>query len=157
MRRFIPVVAVAALVVVLSGSADAGVQLSSQLAVSPNPATTTQAVTIANAPGAANTCEGGEVFYSVVKTDGEGAVAADTIEPDPDGNWTVTIDPIPVAGTFIVSADCTGEPSGTTIVAPLALADFTYADVELVVTQAVVPSSSTTQAPAASTRPSFTG
>lgn len=154
MRRFIPLVAVAALVVVLSGSADAGVVLQSQLAVTPNPATTAQAITIGNAPGDENTCEGGEVFYAVVKTDGEGAVAADTIEPDPDGNWTVTIDPIPVAGTFIVSADCTGEPSGTTIVEPVALPDFDYAEVELVVTDAAV---ATTEAPAASTRPTFTG
>ena len=156
MRRFIPLVAVAALVVVLSGSADAGVVVQSQLAVTPNPATTAQSITIGNAPGDANTCEDGQVTYLVMKSDGEGAVAYDTIDPDPDGNWTVTIDPIPVAGTFTVSADCTGEPSGTTIVEPVALADFQYADVDLVVTEAGVPTS-TTQAPATSTRPTFTG
>jgi hypothetical protein len=157
MKRFMPLVAVAALVVMLSGSADAGVVVQSQLAVTPNPATTEQAITIGNAPGVANTCEDGQVTYLVMKSDGEGPVAYDTIDPDPDGNWTVTIDPIPVAGTFTVSADCTGGPSGTTIVAPVALADFQYADVDLVVTAAVVPSSSTTAAPAASTRPTFTG
>ena len=57
MRRFVPFVAVAALVVVLSGSADAGVVVQSQLAVTPNPATTAQPITIGNAPGDANTCE----------------------------------------------------------------------------------------------------
>ena len=157
MRRFVPLVAVAALVVVLSGSADAGVVLQSQLAVTPNPATTAQPITIGNAPGDANTCEEGAVTYLVMKSDGEGPVAYDTIDPDPDGNWTVTIDPIPVAGTFTVSADCTGEPTETTMLEPVALADFQYVDVELVVTDAVVPSSSTSQAPAAATRPTFTG
>ena len=157
MRRFIPLLAVAALVVVLSGSADAGVVVQSQLAVTPNPATTAQPITIGNTPGDANTCEDGVVTYLVMKSDGEGPVAFDTIDPDPDGNWTVTIDPIPVAGTFTVSADCAGESTGTTVLLPEALADFQYADVELVVSDAVVPSSSTTAAPAASTRPTFTG
>jgi hypothetical protein len=161
MRRLVPFAAVVALVVVLSGSADAGVVVQSQLAVTPNPATTAQPITIGNAPGDANTCEKGEVFYSVVKVgaEGEGAVAAGTIVPDEngEGDWSVTIDPIPVPGHFTVSADCTSDETGTTLLQPDAVADFDYADVDLVVTEAVVPSSSTSEAPAASTRPTFTG
>lgn len=163
MKRLVPFLAAAALVVVLAPAADAGAPLPpAQLNVTPNPATTDDPVVIGNQPGAANTCLDGEVTYLVMKSDGEGPVAYDTTQPDEDGNWAVTIDPIPVAGTFTVSAECTSDEDEGAPLEPAAFADFVYVDVELVVTQAEVPTSSSssttsTAAQAVSTKPTFTG
>jgi len=163
MRRVVPFIAACALVGVLAPAADAGLPLpAAQLSVSPNPATTDDEITIGNAAGDANTCEGGEVTYLVMKTDGEGPVAYDTTTPDENGDWSITIDPIPVAGDFTVSAECNGVDKGAENV-PTALPDFEYDDVLLTVTQASASSSTTTAAPttsaaaATATRPSFTG
>jgi hypothetical protein len=148
MRRFIPLLAVAALVVVLSGSADAGVVVQSQLTVTPNPATTAQPITIGNAPGDANTCEDGVVTYLVMKSDGEARSPSARSIPAPTGTGR-SIDPIPVAGIHRVGRLRAGRqpdsPAGS-------VGRFPVPDVELVVTDAVVPSSSTTAAPGASTR-----
>jgi hypothetical protein len=155
---------VVALVMGWAPAADAGAPVAPEMDVNPNPATTEQSITIGNAPGAANTCEGGDVTLTVVKTDGEGAVVDQGVSPDPDGNWSTTIDPIPVAGTFTVSATCTGVEKPDSV---QALPDFSYQDVTLVVTQ-VEPSSSsssttstsassTSAANGVTTRPSFTG
>jgi hypothetical protein len=162
MKRLVPFLAVCALVVVAAPAADAGIAPGpADLVVTPNPATTTDSITIGNENNAQSTCDKGQVFYSVVKSDGEGAVAADTVAPDESGNWSVTIDAIPVAGTYVVSADCTAVDDDR--LQPAALPDFVYVDAELTVTQAEVPTSSsssttsTVGAEAASTRPSFTG
>lgn len=163
MKRLVPFLAACALVVVAAPAADAGIAPGpADLVVTPNPATTTDSITIGNEDNDQSRCDKGEVFYSVVKSDGEGAVAADTVAPDESGNWSVTIDAIPVAGTYVVSADCTAVDDDE-VLEPVALPDFVYVDAELTVTQAVVPSSSsasttsTVGTEAVTTRPSFTG
>jgi hypothetical protein len=165
MKRIAPFFVVFALVIVLAPSANAGAPVTSELAVNPNPATTADDITIGNAEGSANTCQSGEVLFevdAVDDTDDEPA-AIEFVEPDENGDWSFTIDPL-AAGDYVVSADCR-ELIEESVNLPTRFPFFSYENVELTVTQADTSSSSssTTAAPstsaaaAAATRPTFTG
>jgi len=158
-----------------------------QMTATPDPASTTEVVTIANEAGAANTCElplvpsdlsapqgiseTTRVALVVEDPDG-GEVFDETVLPDEDGNWSAEVGPFERGGVYTVTAQCY-NPIFADFIVPSASADFGYAPISFeVVAQApttvtpttptsAVPGSSTTvttaAAAAAKTTPRFTG
>lgn len=179
MKKIAALVAVAGVGILAAAPVGAGT--TGTMEASPNPATVGDTVTVGNAPGGANTCEdtplveeaarpAGPVpfipsFVDVLIEDPDGEVVLDEeVDPDAEGNWSVDF----VAekpGTYIATADCNGEILSLEGMTPQAFPDFPYADLEIEVL-AQVPTLPTIQAttsttgaaaPAAVSRPRFTG
>lgn len=155
------------------------------MTATPDPATTTETVTVANEEGSANTCElppseaptpqGLPLTAQVdlVIEDPDGVVVFDDIvSADGEGNWSVTVGPFETLGVYDVNAECYSPFVVESV--PSASADFVYVPTSFEViaqpasttttsstTTSSTPGSSTTSttkaAVATKTTPRFTG
>lgn len=140
------------------------------MSATPDPATTTQVVTVANDAGASNTCqlpagptslsepqgilETGAVVALVIENPDGGVVFDDTVSPDEDGNWSAEVGPFEAAGVYTVTAQCY-NPIIIVESVPSASADFEYAptsfEVIAQVPTTLEPTTTTSAAPGSST------
>lgn len=157
MRRFVGIAVSSASVLATLGLAvPSGAILSTPdgLEASPNPASPTEAITIANKPGTDAACDApGVVDVRVIRKTIVDGVTLDIdwnesdvlvwdvegVVPDAAGAWSTTIDGgILEPDEYIVGARCEVPVSKETSISPQAAPGFFYAEIDLVV-QAAVP------------------
>lgn len=109
-RSWVLVVAVLLAVFGLTLPHRGSAQASASMSVTPNPASSSSAITVQNSPGATSQCSPPS-RVNVQVTSGADVVQELTVEPDGSGNWSHEFAAGSLApGTYVVAATC-GSPS----------------------------------------------